>query len=262
MAEADDLLRAGDLDGARRVLVEVARRDPGDVPTRLFLWQLLAIAGEWTKAKTQLTTLAQLSPEAQMLAVVYGQAIEAEAVRTAVFAGTQRTMIHGGSDHDWAGGIAEALQMEANGDAAQAEALRAAAFDAAPDTPGVVDGIEVDWIADADPRFGPTVEAVIGGQYGLLPFAAIEKLTSEGPRDLRDLVWYPVELTLKAGPRIAALLPVRYPGIADDPAERFSRATGWDEDGRGSGQRLWTAADTDDRWEDRGLLSIRSVELR
>ncbi len=257
MAEADDLLRAGDLDGARRVLVEVARREPGDVPTRLFLWQLLAIAGEWTKAKSQLTTLAQLSPEAQMLAVVYGQAIAAEATRAAVLAGSERAVIHGGG-HEWAGGIAEALQIDANGDAARAEALRAAAFDAAPDTPGTVDGVAIDWIADADQRFGPTIEAIVGGQYGLLPFAAVEKLTSEGPKDLRDLVWYPVELTLKAGPRIAALLPTRYPGIAEDPAGRFARATGWDDEGRGSGQRLWAASDG----EDRGLLSVRSLELR
>jgi type VI secretion system protein ImpE len=256
MTEADDLLRAGDLDGARRVLVEIARRVPGDVPTRLFLWQLLAIAGEWTKAKGQLATLAQLSPEAQMLSVVYGQALDAEATRTAVFSGTQRAVIHGGIE--WAGGIAEALELEANGDAAQAAALRAASFDDAPDTPGSIDGATIDWIADADPRFGPTIEAIVGGQYGLLPFAAIERLEFEGAKDLRDLVWYPVELTLKAGARLAALLPVRYPGIADDPAERFARATGWDDHGRGSGQRLWTASDG----QDRGLLSVRSVELR
>jgi type VI secretion system protein ImpE len=256
VTEADDLLRAGDLDGARRVLVEVVRRDPSDVPTRLFLWQLLAVAGEWAKAKSQLATLAQLSPEAQMLSVVYGQALDAEATREAVFAGRARALIHGGSE--WAGGVAEALMIQAAGDAAWADDLRAAAFDLAPDTPGTIDGASVDWIADADPRFGPTIEAIVGGQYGLLPFDAVEKLSSEGPKDLRDLVWYPVELTLKAGPRIAALLPARYPGTSGDPAERAARATGWDDDGHGTGQRLWTASDGDDR----GLLSIRAIELR
>ena len=102
--EADTLLRSGDLDGARRVLVEAARREPGDAPTRLFLFQLLALAGEWDKARAQLGTLAQLSPEAQMLSVVYGQAIEAEREREAVFAGDARAAIHG--DAPWAQGIA------------------------------------------------------------------------------------------------------------------------------------------------------------
>ncbi len=253
--EADDLLRAGDLDGARRVLVETVRRDPGDVPARLFLFQLLAVAGDWARSRTHLTALAQLSPEAQMLSVVYGQAIDAEATRAAVIAGRERAIIHGGSD--WADGVAEALHLAATGDA-RADDAYARAFDAAPDTPGTIDGAAIDWIGDADPRFGPVVEAIIGGRYGLLPFDAIAKLTSEGPKDLRDIVWYPVEITLKAGPRVAALLPARYPGLSDDPAERAARATGWTPAGHGVGQRLWTASDE----EDRGLLSVRLLELR
>ncbi|MCC2975686.1 tetratricopeptide repeat protein [Sphingomonas sp. PL-96] len=256
MNEADMLLRAGDLDGARRVLVEVARRDPGDVPTRLFLWQLLAVAGEWAKAKTQLATLAQLSPEAQMLSVVYGQALDAEEQRAAVLRGELRAPIHGGSA--WAEAVAGALELDGRGEAEQAAARREAAFAEAPDTPGTLDGVPFDWIADADPRFGPTIEAVINGRYGLLPFDAISLLVSEGPRDLRDVVWYPVELTLKAGPRIAALLPARYPGLPDAGPERLARATNWTDDGHGIGQRLWSTSDG----EDRGLLSIRSLELR
>lgn len=254
-SQADDLLRAGDFDGARRVLVEVVKADPGHVPTRLFLWQLLAVQGDWAKAKTHLAALAQLSPEAQMLSVVYGQAIDAEATRAAVMAGRERAIIHGGSD--WADGVAEALQLAATGAVEQADDVRAAAFDDAPNTPGTLDGVAVDWIADADPRFGPVIEAIIGGRYGLLPFDAVAKITSEGPKDLRDIVWYPVELTLKAGPRIAALLPARYPDLSADPAELAARATGWRDDGHGVGQRLWTASDG----EDRGLLSVRSVEL-
>lgn len=252
---ADDLLRSGDLDGARRVLVEAARREPGDVPTRLFLFQLLALAREWDKARVQLATLAQLSPEAQMLAVVYGQAIDAERERAAVFAGEARAFIHAPSD--WADGIAEALHLAATGDIATAAGVRDSAFDAAPDTPGTLDGARFDWIADADPRLGPTVEAIIGGRYGLLPFEAIAALDSEGPRDLRDLVWYPIEVTLKAGPRIAALLPTRYPGIADDPAERLARATNWREDGTGSGQHVWTTSDG----AEHGLLAVRTLRF-
>jgi type VI secretion system protein ImpE len=225
MIQADDLLRSGDLDGARRVLVEAARRTPEDVPTRLFLWQLLAAAGEWTKAKAQLQALVQMSPGAQMLGVVYGQAIDAEAERAAVFAGTATAVIHGGSE--WAGGIAEALQLEANGQKDAAQAARDAAFDAAPDTPGEIDGTRFEWLADADARFGPVLEAIIGGRYGLLPLDAVAVLDSEGPRDLRDLVWYPAEITFRAGSRIAALLPARYPGLPDDSAERVARATGW-----------------------------------
>lgn len=238
------------------MLVDVARHNPGDVPTRMFLFSLLAIVGEWDRAKAQLTAIAQLSPEAQMLGVVYNQAIDAERERDKVFAGEVRAIVHGGADplYGWANGIAEALIIS---ERQQAAAVRDAAFDAAPNTPGEIDGERFDWIADADPRFGPVIEAIVGGRYGLLPFAAIERMESEGPRDLRDIVWYPVEITLKAGPRVAALLPARYPGIAGDVSERLGRATGWADDGRGSGQRLW-ALSTD---EECGLLSMRTLRF-
>lgn len=255
MSEADELLQKGDLDGARRVLVEAVRNRPSDVPARLFLFQLLAVTGDWTKARTQLTALAQLSPEAQMLSVVYGQAIEAEAERAAVFAGTATAIIHGGSD--WAGGIAEAIRLDAIGEPAEASAVRDAAFAAAPDTPGTVNDHAIEWIADADPRFGPVVEAIVGGRYGLLPFGAISALAADGPKDLRDLVWYPVEITLKAGPRVAALLPVRYPGSATSVAAKLARATEWGNDGLGEGQRIWAGSDG----VDHDLLSIRSLQL-
>lgn len=251
MQDADDLLRSGDLAGARAALVEAVRRDPGSVPARMFLFQLFAVLAEWNKAKAQLATLAQLAPEAQMLSVVYGQAIDAERERAAVFAGDADAIVHGGSD--WAAGIARALGRED----AETEAAREAALDAAPDTPGTIGEVRFDWIADADPRFGPTIEAIVNGRYGLLPFADIAALESEGVKDLRDLVWYPVEITLKAGPRIAALLPARYPGVADDPAETLARATGWDDAGHGRGQRVWITSDG----AEHGLLAVRTLRF-
>ena len=258
MSDADDLLRSGDLDGARSVLIEDVRRKPGDVPTRLFVFQLMSLLGEWDKAAKHLGVLAQLSPEAAMLAVVYGQAIAAEREREAVFAGTSTAIVHGGPC--WADGIAEALQHQAHGRYDAAQVARDAAFAQAPDGAGKIDGKPFDWIADADARFGPCIEAIIGGRYGLLPFDAISGLTSEGPKDLRDIVWYPVEIAMKAGTSVAALLPARYPGIPADPAERLARATHW-HDGptgqTGSGQHLWTLSDG----EDCGLLSVRSLVL-
>jgi type VI secretion system protein ImpE len=87
MRNADDLLRAGDLDGARQALVERVKRAPDDQPSRMFLFQLFCILGEWDKAKAQLKVLTQLSPEAQMLAVAYNLAIDAELQREKAFAG-------------------------------------------------------------------------------------------------------------------------------------------------------------------------------
>lgn len=258
MRDADELLRSGDLDAARSALVEAVRRDPGSATTRMFLFSLLAVAGEWDKARTQLTTLATLSPEAQMLSVVYGQAIEAEREREAVWAGTASVRQHVASA--WADPLVVAIGHLARGDRDAADAARDAAFDAAPDTSGTLDGEAFDWIADADARFGPCFEAVIGGRYGLQPFDQVSRITSEGPRDLRDLVWYPVQIAFRGGQSVAALLPARYPGIAADSAERLARATGWHDTGhgeQGSGQHLWMLSSGTEC----GLLAVRHLQF-
>lgn len=259
MSTADDLFRAGDVDGARAALVELVRSRPADAQARMFLFQLLAVAGEWDKARTQLTALASLSPEAQMLSGAYGQAIDAERIRARVFAGTEPpALLVSGSA--WAGDLALALHHLAAGRIAEATEARDRAFDAAPDTPGTLDGTPFEWIADADSRFGPAFEAIIAGKWGLIPFDAVEKITGEGAQDLRDIVWYPVQVAFRTGQSIAALLPVRYPGseTAADPALRLARATAWDtaEWGEaGSGQHLFALS----TGEERDLLSLRTL---
>ncbi|HEY2710683.1 MAG TPA: type VI secretion system accessory protein TagJ [Caulobacteraceae bacterium] len=259
MADADALLRAGDLDGARAALVEAVRRTPADQAARMFLFQLLCVLGEWDKALAQLRTLAQLSAEAQMLAVAYGQAIEAEKSRTQVFAGAAQPALLVKSS-PWAGDLTGALAALCQGRVEDAEALRDQAFDAAPETPGDLDGQPFDWIADSDSRFGPAVEAIIAGQWGLVPFDAIEQIVSEGPKDLRDIVWYPVQLRFKTGQSVAALLPARYPGAETetDAALRLTRGTDWSDQPwgqAGRGQHEWSLSDGTAV----GLLSLRRL---
>jgi type VI secretion system protein ImpE len=256
---ADQCLREGDLTGARAALVDRIRSSPADEGARMFLFQLLCVVGEWDKARKQLETLATLSPEARMLSVVYGQAIDAEAVRAEVFEGKVKAEILAGGS--WAEGLAQALQSEAGG-APDSASRREAALDAAPDTPGEMDGTRFEWIADADSRFGPCFEAVLGGRYGLVAFDAVERIESGGPRDLRDIIWYPVEIAFRTGQSAAALLPARYPGTeySEDGPERLGRTTGWHDrpwGQAGSGQHLWMLSSG----EDRGLLSLRTLTL-
>jgi type VI secretion system protein ImpE len=262
MAGPDELLKTGDLVGARHALVEQVKRAPQDQAARMFLFQLMCIQGEWDKAKAQLRALASLSPEAQMLAVTYNQTVDAELVREQVFAGQAQPALLVSSS-EWAGDLAASLGAFAQGRVEDGEARRDAAFDAAPDTPGQFNNeASFDWIADADGRFGPSFEAVIHGRWGLVPFDSVASLTTEGPQDLRDLVWLPVQLEFKTGQSVAAMLPARYPGTAqaEDPDLLLARATAWREGAAGQeglGQRLWSLGGGDDI----GLLSLRRLTL-
>ena len=259
MSNADDLLRAGDLDGARHALVERVKRAPDDQPSRMFLFQLFCVLGEWDKAKAQLQILTQLSPEAQMLAVAYNTAINAELEREKTFAGQSPPALLVNTS-DWAGDLAVALSATIQGRQDDAQKARARAFDDAPDTPGQFGDQPFEWIADADPRFGPAFEAVIHGRWGLVPFDAVRKITSDGPQDLRDLVWLPVEIEFKTGQGVAAILPARYPGTQreTDANLLLAHATDW-RDGpigaEGVGQKLWSLGDG----EDVGILALRHM---
>lgn len=268
MNDADARWRDEDIDGARAALVARLKAAPADIPTRMFLFQLMALAGDWDKARTQLDTLARLSPAAQMLAVAYGQAIDAERQRAAALAGEGEgegevpVLARGG---DWIDDLAAALTLGARGERAAAIARRDAALDAAPDTAGTLRAagldqpVAFDWIADADPRFGPALEAIVGGRWGLLPFDAIETLTSDGPVDLRDTIWFPAEVRLRAGGSIAAMLPARYPGshAAPDVAQRIGKRTDWDAAGNGIGQRVLMMSGG----EEVGLMAVRRLHF-
>lgn len=261
MDQIDGLLTSGDLDAARAALVERIRSSPDDQPARMFLFQLMLVLGEWDKAKGQLRALTQLSPQAQMLAVAYDQAIEAERVRAEAFAGNApfRVLV---STSPWIEKLSRALEHSARGDGESGNALRDAAFGEALNVPGRWNDQPFGWVADSDPRFGPCFEAIVAGNWGLIPFEAVSSIRSQGPKDLRDLVWLPVEMSLRSGQSAAGFLPVRYPGTekSSDAKLRLARATDWcktDHGDIGLGQRVYFT-DTGDEYD---VLSLRSVEM-
>ncbi len=258
MAGADELLAAGDLEGVRTALVAAVKARPDDAGARNFLFQVLALNGEWDKATTQVKSLASLDPEMQMNAVVVSQLVEAERHRASAFAGQGAFPVLA-STGPWTDQLAEALGAYARGDAAAGDAARDAAFDAAEDTPGDCDGVAFDWIADADPRFGPSFEAIVGGRWGIVPFAAVTSITSEGPQDLRDLIWLPVQIALRSGQSAAGFLPARYPGSETADADlRLGRRTDWRASPAGEtglGQKVWTLGGDSDV----GLLDFRNL---
>ncbi|SDA24780.1 type VI secretion system accessory protein TagJ [Sphingomonas sp. NFR15] len=248
-----------DVTATLATLVAAIRGKPSDLQSRMYLFQLFCVEGQWEKAGAQLRALAQLSPEAQMLAAAYGQAIAGETMRAACFAGRAKASLLV-DPTGWASDLVTAIEAEAQGDVARGVQLRSDAFDRCPQTGGSVDGRPFEALFDGDMRFGPTLEAIVAGRWGLIPFSAIEEIITAGPIDMRDLVWLPAEIRFREGPALAALLPVRYPGVEReaDAELRLARRTEWRETSyavHGAGQRMWTT----DTGEDVGILSFRRI---
>jgi type VI secretion system protein ImpE len=150
----------------------------------------------------------------------------------------------------------------ATGELKAAAELRDQAFDAAPAFSGQIDGQAFDWIADADARLGPTLEAIVNGKYYWIPFEHIQEIQIGEPVNLRDVIWAPATFTWANQGQAVGLIPSRYPGSEEeqDSAFQMGRKTDWRDLGNdffiGIGQRMLAT--------DQGeypLLEIRQVSL-
>ncbi|EQA7365222.1 type VI secretion system accessory protein TagJ, partial [Pseudomonas aeruginosa] len=202
---AEELLRAGRLDDALKALQEQVRSQPSNATLRIFLFQLLAVMGQWARAQNQLKVVGELDASALPMVQTYSTAIDCEALRREVFAGRLTPVILG-QPAEWIAPLLQALSLDAEGHGEAAQALREQAFDAAPAVPGRIGEAPFAWLADADTRLGPVLEVIVNGRYAWLPMSNLRSLKVEAPSDLRDLVWLPAELTLANGGATVALL--------------------------------------------------------
>lgn len=237
------------------------RREPANPKHRIFLFQLLTVLGKWERALNQLQVLSELDASSLAMVQTYREALRCEMLRAEVFAGRRSPLLFG-DPQPWSALLLEALRLTANGHHQQAAQVRDQAFADAPTTPGMIEQQAFAWIADADPRLGPMLEAIINGRYFWIPFQHIASIKLEEPADLRDLVWMPAYFTWSNGGETVGLIPTRYPGSEDsaDPALQLAHKTAWLEptDGvyLGSGQRLF-ASDVGEY----ALLDLRLLRL-
>jgi len=226
-------------------LRRMIQKQPQRSDLRIFLFQIYCVQGEWMKASTQLDVLLELDPSSKPMVETYREALRCEALRREVFDGKRSPLVLG-APQDWLAMMIEALRVDAEGRHDAAAELRAGALEAAPATSGKLDDAPFAWLADADSRLGPVVEAIINGKYYWVPISRLMRIEIEKPADLRDFVWAPATLTLENGAANVALIPTRYPGTEreTDNALRLARATDWREQPGGAwhgvGQRMLT----------------------
>ena len=259
--QAEELLRDGRLTECLQQAQDAVRNDPANAPMRIFLFQLLSVLGEWDRAMTQLNVAAEMDADAMLMAQVCRPALNAEALRAEIFAGNRLPHIFG-EPAEWVARVVQAVQLGGDGHFTDAVKTRNSAFDDAAAIGGTVNDQPFEWIADADPRLGPMLEAIIEGRYCWVPFEAVREITFEAPVDLRDVVWIPARFVWINGGEVVGLMPVRYPGSesSDDAGIQLARKTIWEQRApdfpTGLGQRV-LATDRDEY----PLLECRHIVL-
>jgi type VI secretion system protein ImpE len=258
---AELALKEGDVARALKLLTEQVRAKPQEAKLRVFMFQLLCVLGQWDRALNQLNVSLELDGSTLPMVQTYREAIACETLRLQVFAGQKVPMLFG-EPETWVALLIEALLREGRGEADAARQLREQALEQAPATSGQLDGQPFAWIADADSRLGPTVEAVINGRYYWLPWNRLSKVEIDPPQDLRDAIWMPAHFEFTNGGEVVGLIPTRYPdtNLAAGDTLALARRTDWREAlpgvFTGLGQRL-LVTDT----HEVGLMDVRRVTL-
>lgn len=259
--QAEQSLREGRLQDALSELQNAVRNDPANADNRVFLFQLLTLLGDWNRALTQLEVAGELDSATLAMVQTYREALRCEVLRAEVFAGKRSPLVFG-DPGAWIALLVQALGLSAEGRYKEAQALRAQAYEDVPNVTGTVDGKPFEWIADADSRIGPCIEAIVNTNYYWIPFHRIYRIQLEQPADLRDMVWTPAQFTWSNGGQGVGLIPTRYVGSeqSEDAQIQMARKTQWsdrgDDEYHGLGQRI-IATDT----AEYSLLDVREIIL-
>ncbi len=259
--QAENLVREGNLQGALLDLQEQVRGEPGNSGFRTFLFQLLAVLGQWERALNQLNAVSELDAATWPMLHIYREAIQCEVLRREIFAGLRQPLLLG-EPPQWMAMLLESMRLMGEGRYDLAAPLRDGAFEQAEESRGSIDGEPFEWIADGDSRLGPVLEVILNGRYYWVPFQQVREMAVPEPKNLRDLVWLPARFTWTNGGHALGLIPTRYPGseASTDSAIQLARKTEWVEPAEGMheglGQRLFVT----DR-DEYPLLDVRRITM-
>lgn len=261
LATAEALVRAGDPQAALAALTQAVKAAPAKPQLRVFMAQLLCVLGQWERAHTQLNVVVDMDASTGPMREMVGHALRCELIRAAVFEGRRSPMVFGQPD-EWLALLIESLLQSGQGEQAMAAQLAERAFEAAPATRGQLNGQPFAWIADADSRLGPVLEAMVNGKYYWIPFSRLSRISIDAPSDLRDRVWLPAHIAFSNGGEQIAMIPTRYPGSQSSADGQILMAarTEWQDIGAerfaGLGQRVLV---TDLGEHD--MFDVRLIEL-
>jgi type VI secretion system protein ImpE len=228
--EAERLYKEGKLGEAIASLQEELRSDPHDVPRRIFLFELLLFQGEFERARKQLDVVEMADPESYIGTAYQKHILTAEERRQEMFR---------------KGTVPDRMEDDEN-------------------LSGTLNGEAFEYLSDSDPRIGPRLEMIAGGQYVWMPFSEISQIRISPPKLLRDLYWASAEIVTRDQPDDADAKEVLLPAMTalswqnENEGVRLGRVTEWHETESGdqipAGQKILFVDD-----EDVPILEVREL---
>lgn len=261
---ATQLFKEGKLQQAIDAQLQDVKKNPTDHPKRLFLFELLAFAGDLDRARKQIDVIQ--FDELQRMAVItlYRSMLMSETDRRKLFSENKKPQFLGEPPAHVQKRL-DAVAKLAKNEVAEASTLLAEANAETPALTGTLNGKPFTQLRDADDLFGTVLEVLSNGVYSWVPLDQVESVTCNPPKTPRDLLWFPAQLRMKDGQSGSVFLPVLYPGSHQhaDEALKLGRATDWKtlEGGAvlGVGQRTYVL---DDDQDPVGVLEWRELRMK
>lgn len=259
--DAKELIKAGKLAEARKVLTEAVKTAPGNIANRTMLFQVLTCYGEWDKARRHLEAIAAQDSSRQAGVLGYLNILQAEGERLEVFQHKRRPAY-------WPQPPAYSDQYET-----AREKLRGRDFAEAgrilqdidrqrPALSGTLNGKPFVGFCDTDSRLAFFLEAFVHDRYVWIPMECLRELVLPAPATFLDLLWMSAHVTTTDGMAVNCFLPVLYPETFrhEDEQMKLGRMTDWLPLGngvfKGVGQHVFQAGDMEI-----GILEIREADF-
>jgi len=257
--EAKELIRAGRLSDARKLLIEEVKKLPGDVSKRTLLFQVLAFSGEWGKAQSHLEIIAAQDNRKETGVQIFKNLVQAEKDRSEALKLMHRPSFLPKSPRyvekyfaAWEK-LGEKKVKEAGELFDQIDADQ-------PVVSGTVDGKAFEGFKDTDSFLSRFLEVIIYERYMWIPFESMRELVVSPPQTLFDLLWIQARITTWEGLNLNCYVPVLYPDsfLHEDDRVKLGRMTDWISLGgtftKGFGQHVFQIGE-----EEKSILEIREV---
>jgi type VI secretion system protein ImpE len=224
---AGDLYKAGRLQDAINAQTQEVKEHPTDQGKRLFLFELLAFAGEIERARRQIEAIDYGDPELEMAVTRYRKLLDSEQARRLLFQQSQAPGFFGEPSEHLRLRLAAINRLRENKPEEAAQTITRA-LAATPVVHGTLNGQPFQSLRDEDDLFGGIIEVMAHGRYFWVGLEQIRLLTVNPPRFPRDLLYIPAHLEL-AEEEGEVFLPALYPGSHDHPDDsvKLGRMTDW-----------------------------------
>jgi len=257
--DARQLYREGRLEEAIQAMNEEVRKNPADVSQRGFLSELLCIAGNLDRADALLETVTNQAPKAGVGAALVRHLIRAERSRQELFFQGRVPDLLADPSPSMRLRL-EATVMLRDGDTARAAELLAQVERERRSVSGTMGGERFEDLRDLDDVVGDVFEVLTStGKYYWITMDTVERFAPRKPERPLDLLWLPVEMTVRDGPDGVVYIPTIYASReTEDAGLRLGRSTQWTEDPsgivRGQGLRSFLVGE-----EDKTILELGEI---